>query len=298
MTLKNLLIVEDEPTSLKLLEIFLKNEPFRLTIARNGKEACQMLKEQTPDYFQCIISDINMPEMTGLELLKAIKEDPDRKHIPVILQTAVSGEDDIKKGIELGAFYYLLKPVTKETLLSLITAALQDYDNYLEASRSLTKNAKPSPLLKSGQFTFKNLKEAKNLAQFLALMTRDAETIAMGYLELMINAIEHGNLGITYDEKTELVANGELQNEIKRRLASAEYKDKYVTVDLSRDDEKLAVTIQDMGKGFNFEEYMDFSLDRAMDNHGRGIMMANKLSFDELSYTNQGNTATCITSKT
>lgn len=297
MTIKNLLLVEDEPVSLKLLESFLKDEPFHLTIARDGEEACRILEEHSPSYFQCVISDINMPNMNGLELLKHLKEDPKRKHIPVILQTAVSGEEDIKKGIDLGAFYYLLKPVTKETLKSLITAALQDYTNFLEATHSLGSHTQPSPLLKSGQFTFQTIKQAKNLAQFLALMTKEPETITMGLLELMLNAIEHGNLGITYDEKTELVATGELKNEINRRLESKEHKDKFVTVDINRTEDKLVISIQDMGVGFDFEKYMDFSLERAMDNHGRGIMMANKLSFDELLYTNQGNTAVCVTTK-
>lgn len=297
MELKNLLLVEDELTSLKLLEFYLKNEPFNLSIARDGKQASEMLANHPPDYFQCIISDINMPEMSGLDLLKQLKQDPDRKHIPVILQTAVSGEEDIKQGISLGAFYYLLKPVTKETLISLITAALQDYENYREATLSLNKTAKPSPLLKNGQFTFKTIKEAKNLAQFLALMTSDPETIAMGLLELMLNAIEHGNLGISYNEKTKLIASGELKNEISSRLSNKEYQDKFVTVDLERKDNKLTISIKDMGKGFDFEKYMDFSLERAMDNHGRGIMMANKLSFDELCYTDGGSTAICVTSK-
>ncbi|WP_172967753.1 response regulator [Hydrogenovibrio sp. JE_KL2] len=297
MELKNLLLVEDELTSLKLLEFFLKDDPFALTIARNGKQASDILANYPPDHFQCIISDINMPEMSGLNLLKQLKQDPDRKHIPVILQTAVSGEEDIQQGLELGAFYYLLKPITKQTLVSLITAALQDYENYREAARSLHEIKEPSPLLKSGQFTFKTIKEAKNLAQFLALMTSDPETIAMGLLELMINAIEHGNLGITYDEKTQLVATGKLRDEISRRLTSREHRDKFVTVDLNRDDGKLTISVKDMGKGFDFEKYMDFSLERAMDNHGRGIMMANKLSFDDLCYTDNGSTAVCVTSK-
>lgn len=294
---KQLLLVEDELTSLKLLQSFLKNEPFDLTIARDGKEASELLAARPADFFQCIISDINMPKMDGLELLTQLKQDPERKHIPVILETAVSGEQDIKKGIELGAFYYLIKPVTKETLLSLITAALQDYHNYLEATRSLNRNTTPSPLLKSGQFTFKTIKQAKNLAQFIALMTSEPETLAMGFQELMINAIEHGNLGITYDEKTKLVARGQLKDEINHRLSQKHHRDKFVNVELCRHENQLTVTIQDMGDGFDYRKYMNFSIERAMDNHGRGIMMANKLSFEKLEYQGNGNTVTCTTSK-
>lgn len=293
----NLLVIEDDAVSLKLLEIYLKNDSFNITVARDGLEASNILDEYPHDYFQCIISDIMMPNKSGIELLEEIKQHPLRKRIPVILQTSASSDREIQLGLNKGAFYYLIKPITKDTLNSVVNAALKDYQNHKEALASMEGVKRAFPLLTKGEFKFKSLSEAKHLSNFLALLTTDPETIGIGFLELMINAVEHGNLGITYDEKTQLINDSELKNEIERRLTQPEYKDKYVKVNIDMNEKGLEVSILDMGNGFNFENYMEFSIERAMDNHGRGIMMANKLSFDTLMYSEGGRCATCITNK-
>lgn len=293
----NLLVIEDDAVSLKLLEIYLKNEQHRIVIARDGEEASQLLRDYPENYFQCIISDIMMPNKSGLELLEETKQHPTLRHIPFILQTSASSEREIQLGINKGAFYYLIKPITKATLNSVVNAALKDYKNHQEALSSIEQVNTAFPLISKGQFKFKTIEEAKHLSSFLALLTTDPETIGIGFFELMINAVEHGNLGITYDEKTDLIQNADLQREIRRRLNMPEYKKKYVTVDVQVKNERLEVAIQDMGKGFDAGEYMEFSMDRAMDNHGRGIMMAKKLSFDALEYREGGRCAVCSTHK-
>lgn len=297
MTPVNLLVIEDDAVSLKLLEVYLKNDRHNIIVARDGQEASDVLDQYPDDYFQCIISDIMMPNKTGIELLDEVKQHPTRKRIPFILQTSASSDREIQQGLNKGAFYYLIKPITKDTLNSVVNAALKDYQNHREAISSIAGVNAAFPLITKGQFKFKTIEEAKHLSNFLALLTTDPEIIGIGYFELMINAVEHGNLGITYDEKTELINESELKNEIKHRLTQEAFKDKYVTVDVNIQDQQLKVSILDMGQGFDFEDYMEFSIDRAMDNHGRGIMMANKLSFDALMYSEGGRCATCTTSK-
>lgn len=293
----NLLVVDDDVISLKLLESFLKKENFHITTARDGMEAWQIIQQQPEDYFQCIISDYLMPHKNGIELLEDIKKDPERKKIPFILQTSANSEAEIQQGLDSGAFYYLIKPITKETLISVVNAALKDYNNHREALTTIEGINSAFPLMNSGHFQFRTVEEAKHLSNFIAFLTSDPNGIGIGYFELMINAVEHGNLGITYDEKTQLINESRLHNEIQQRLEQDAYREKYVSVNLEHTPDQLIVTITDMGDGFDFEQYMEFSLERAMDNHGRGIMMANKLSFDSLSYSNGGRTATCVTSK-
>lgn len=293
----NLLIVDDDVISLKLLESFLKSENFAIHTAKDGVEASQLLNSKPGDFFQCIISDYLMPNKDGIQLLEEIKSNPDHKQIPFILQTSANSEAEIQRGLNAGAFYYLIKPITKKTLISVVKAALKDFKNHREALTTIEGISKAFPLITQGQFQFKTIDEAKYLSNFIAFLTSDPTGIGVGYFELMINAVEHGNLGITYNEKTELINQSRLQDEISHRLMLSENKPKHVSVVIKHTNSELMVTITDMGDGFEFEDYMEFSLERAMDNHGRGIMMANKLSFDRLEYSNGGRTVSCSTSK-
>jgi two-component system chemotaxis response regulator CheY len=81
--------------------------------AEDGVAALRMLKAQTYDF---VVSDINMPNMTGFELLKAIKEDDALKHLPVLMVTAEARKEDIVLAAQSGAAGYIVKPFTKATL--------------------------------------------------------------------------------------------------------------------------------------------------------------------------------------
>ena len=101
-----LLVVEDNLELLMLMQQLLKST-YRVYIARNGKEALKIIKEKELDL---IISDIMMPEMDGLELTRTIKSDPNYNHLPIILLTAKTQEEDIKEALQNGADEYLKKP--------------------------------------------------------------------------------------------------------------------------------------------------------------------------------------------
>jgi YesN/AraC family two-component response regulator len=101
-----LLVVEDNLELLMLMQQLLKTT-YRVYIARNGKEAMKIIKEKELDL---IISDVMMPEMDGLELTRTIKEDPNYSHLPIILLTAKTQEQDVKEALQHGADEYLKKP--------------------------------------------------------------------------------------------------------------------------------------------------------------------------------------------
>ena len=101
-----LLVVEDNLELLLLMQQLLKST-YRVYIARNGKEAMRIIKEKELDL---IISDVMMPEMDGLELTRTIKSDPNYNHLPIILLTAKTQEEDIKEALQNGADEYLKKP--------------------------------------------------------------------------------------------------------------------------------------------------------------------------------------------
>jgi len=90
--------------------------------AEDGAVALQMLKAQKFDF---VVSDINMPNMNGFDLLKAVKADDTLKHIPVLMVTAEARKEDIVLAAQSGAAGYIVKPFTKATLEEKVQKILQ-----------------------------------------------------------------------------------------------------------------------------------------------------------------------------
>ena len=103
---KTIMIVDDTEINIDILVEALQDD-YDLIIAINGLEAMELLEEQKPDL---ILLDIMMPEMDGYTVLKAIKKNPNLKHIPVILLSAITDSDSKTKGFFLGAVDYVTKP--------------------------------------------------------------------------------------------------------------------------------------------------------------------------------------------
>ena len=144
-------------------------------------------------------------------------------------------------------------------------------------------------LLRAGRFELRTLSEAKHLAELLAYAFPDPARAQLGITELLVNGVEHGNLGISYDEKTRLLKQGKLDEELARRLASPEYAHRRVRVATERTDRELTLAIVDDGKGFDWKPYIDLGIDSSGGSHGRGIAMSKLISFDQLEYRDHGN---------
>ena len=117
---KKILIVEDDLDMMNLYQGVLGGV-FEIIPAINGKEAVELAVAEVPDL---ILMDIMLPVMTGLEALKLIKENPAATTIPVILLSAKSEYEDIRRGYSMGANFYITKPFTTKELLNGITFCL------------------------------------------------------------------------------------------------------------------------------------------------------------------------------
>lgn len=116
-----ILIVDDSRTQAEMLRYLLETHGYRVRAAGNGQQALQLAWERLPDL---IISDIVMPEMDGYAMCQAIKQDAALREIPVILLTTLADTDDIIRGLNAKADYYLTKPYDREYLLSRIETVL------------------------------------------------------------------------------------------------------------------------------------------------------------------------------
>ncbi|SPP64669.1 PAS domain S-box protein [Nitrospira lenta] len=144
-------------------------------------------------------------------------------------------------------------------------------------------------LLRQGQFELRTATEAKHLAELLAYAYPDPSRTQLGLVELLVNGVEHGNLGISYQEKTALLEEGRLDDEVARRLALPIHASKRVRVAMDRSEKELRISIVDDGEGFDWAKYLNLDLANLVDSHGRGIAISKSLSFDRLEYRGCGN---------
>ncbi len=120
--MERILIVDDIPQNLILLETHLSNQGYEVIKARSGKEALEKIKEDSIDL---VLLDVMMPGMDGYEVCRKIKEDEDTRIIPVVMVTALKDVEDKIKGIEAGADDFISKPYNKLELLTRVRSLLR-----------------------------------------------------------------------------------------------------------------------------------------------------------------------------
>ena len=109
------LIVDDEPNILMSLEFLLKKSGYKVFIARDGREALDIVEKELPDI---ILLDVMMPEVDGYEVCQKIKNDKETAHIKIVFLSAKTKQEDIDKGYELGADLYISKPFSTRNLIT------------------------------------------------------------------------------------------------------------------------------------------------------------------------------------
>ena len=115
------LVVEDDPTILQLLEVNFEMEGFRVVLATDGAIGVERARDSAPDV---IVSDVMMPNMSGVEMVAALKNDPTTASIPIILLSAKAQGTDIRAGIDAGADDYVTKPFEPLDLIDRVNALL------------------------------------------------------------------------------------------------------------------------------------------------------------------------------
>jgi hypothetical protein len=149
-------------------------------------------------------------------------------------------------------------------------------------------------LLHNAEFRIQRIEEAQDLAEFISEICPSPNIAIVGMTEVFFNAIEHGNLGITCHEKTELQKNGDWLAEIEKRIASTEHAHKFVTVFYSKTDQEIILKIVDQGDGFDWKKYENEAPQSLLSTHGRGLDIAKKLVFSSMQYSEKGNEVTCV----
>lgn len=283
-----ILVVDDEPLLRECLLETIRNQGFEVFTAENGLEGLTIFDTFHPDL---IFSDIQMPKMNGLEFLSAIRERS--LDAIVVMITGLGKEEFTLEALRRHANDFLRKPIRENILLPLL-------EKYSQLVENRTRFQETLNLFVSRNFVIQfdnEMRMIPEIARRLMCETRDAIAAdqrlgtQIGLVELMANAIEHGNLGISYEEKLASMATStdgidQLQAE---RLKNPDLSKRKVTVAFSIDRESCSWTISDEGDGFDWKSLPDpRDLKNIANPNGRGIFLA-KLNFDHLEFFGKGN---------
>ena len=154
-----LLLAEDDEIFSQLINDVLAPEGYHLTSFRDGVSAWEHLQQHS-DY-DLVLLDYKMPEMDGMTLLSNIKSDSQLSALPIVMVTAVGDVDSIRRGLDLGAYYYLTKPIQSDVLLSVVNSAVQHNQQVQELVETVRQIQRPLAYMKEGSFQFKSYSEAK-----------------------------------------------------------------------------------------------------------------------------------------
>ena len=264
------LIVEDDAPSRGFMKDTVESQGFETHVAENGLTGLEAFKKINP---HLVLSDIQMPEMDGLQLLEEI-----RKLSPsviVVMATAFGCEEYAMKAMELKANNYLKKPVRHAELLPL----LKKYASLINAKADSEK--KPE-IKKKTSFTIKLNSDVEKVPDMVDWLVKTAGNMLddsgkldakIGLVELLTNAIEHGNLGSTEGEKP---ANNFM---LSSRKVSIEYKSS---------DSYCEWLITDEGDGFDWQSYLERLAIDPLGMEGKGLLCS-QFHFSELEFNPSGN---------
>lgn len=269
-TLKNILVVDDDPAIHELLHAVLESPEWHVETAHDGLEGLARLKAKAYDL---VLTDVRMPGMDGLELLKRIRRE--RPGTKVIVMTAQSTPENIIRSLRDQAFSYFSKPFSPNAVADIVTQAIES-QKCEDDIRVLS--ALPAWIALEVRC---RLEVTDRLVQFMSelkmdLPASDREDIAMAFREILRNAIEHGG---RFDPT------------------------QMVDVACIRAERAIIYYIRDPGRGFSFNDlphaaisysegppikHMDYRLEHGIRPGGFGILLVRKL-VDELIYNEQGN---------
>lgn len=292
MSHAHLLLLDNDPLNLDVLSGYFRSESgITVHTARTAQEAWMVL-EQRNGLLDILVLDCLMFDYGSLDLILQIRADQRFAAIPIILQTpSAPSAEQMRNGASVGIYHYLTMPATRDATLSIIQAALSKSTFRTPLRQQSQCPSSHHTPLDACEFSIRTLEEADELAKVIAQACPNADTALLGISELLVNGVEHGNLGLSYEEKTRLALSDCWKSEVDRRSELPANLNKRVHLSFRREPEQITVRIADEGRGFAWQNYLELDPRRACDPNGRGIALARMLSFSSIHYEGCGNVA-------
>jgi DNA-binding response OmpR family regulator len=296
-SIQNILVVDDEELIVELLQEYFSELGYGVWVAQSAEEAISKLKNGKN--INLVITDINLPGKSGLELLKILKET--KEDLPVVLLTGLKTLDNAISAVKSGATDYITKPFDLESVRKVVERILKRQTRSLK-KKQVFENIKHLKL--SFEFTTSEIDPgvvAKELTYFLQRIhfTEEDEIkqYELAFNETLVNAIDHGNLQLSSTIKNNNALHLTEYEELKqKRLNTPGYANKKIIVLFECTDELFSFTVIDEGEGFNWQKFIDqqHKINQLNTNaHGRGFNII-KYIIDEVHFNEKGNMITLI----
>lgn len=286
----NILLIDDDVNLLKLLRRPLARVGHTITEATDGKQGWDLFVEH-PSKFDVIITDIKMPVLSGIELLRRLR---DREYdVPVII---ITGYEDIRSSIEIlrfGAFDLLLKPFSAPELLDILgkLQSLQDTQKKrLQDLPFFTEQIQISILSQPEMIPSVVAFLQDRLKLYCKLYRLNVRNIGLCLHESLVNAVVHGNLEISSALKND--APEQFEQLLSERTALPDYANRQVFIRGKVTTDQLAIEIEDQGKGFS-PITLDISDPTRIIPSGRGLLIITAF-MDRVFWNHSGNCITMI----
>ena len=243
-----------------------------------------------------VIADCEI--MVGsFNLIDAIRSSADVRSISFITLVREHMKGRIPIHSTSGTHYSLPFPLGDKRTLSTVNAAL---DGTLRRRRLVEQVRSISLLSKSMtscRLHIKTIEEAEDAACLLSSMFPDPERATSGILELLVNAIEHGNLEIGHREKSRMIGEDTWLEGLQERYDMPRFRNRTVECAALKKADGTYLVITDQGPGFDWRSIMSVDTSWNDDSNGRGIALAKNVSFDRVTYNAKGNRVVAFAEK-
>lgn len=281
-----ILIIEDDFVARNYLRDLLRYSNIEVLSARNVPEGLDLYIQNK---FDIIVCNVLMPGVSGMEFLQKIREKDRKTHI--IMTATKSSERIVVECFRQGANDFLKYPIQDSDILPRIRK--------VEEKIALKGQKTPFGIVNFGKVEMVFPTEfdvtyriAERIFEEIIpdFFDESADTeIRIGLMELICNAVEHGNLSISYAEKKQSIEEGSFNQLIRQRLEDEKLKSRNVYVEFSYTQDYCQWVIKDEGDGFDYNNVPDPTKEENKENfNGRGIHLS-KVLFDFIEYQGKGN---------
>jgi serine phosphatase RsbU (regulator of sigma subunit)/CheY-like chemotaxis protein len=283
-----ILIIDDNNDLLEYLKDFFMIYNYEVILAETGNEGIDKFREYLPDI---VISDMRLPDKNGNIVVKEIKEI--NKDVPIIIITGFSDKQLILSAMRNGALDLLKKPFKPKDLRYLINKIDTLFRKIkVKLSSSFVEWEKRELRISNDIYVISPV--VNFIFSNIDYISEDVSFMKNGLQELLINAVEHGNLNISYDEKQELLEKGDYNRHLREKAELPEYMDKSVKIKIFSTPDYLKIIIEDMGNGFDLSSIPDpENPENFLKESGKGILMALH-AYDKVDYNDLGNCVTLV----
>lgn len=266
---------------------------FAISTRDESDDAIAALKAQKSE-FDAVVLDWRQQGGKNAEFARKLAAVSREVELPVLVLACADAEETIALAKQAGLANCLSAPCPLAELKNNLMSLTRNMTGDMETVENDALLEDAFSLLHSCKFQFRTPRDVELLVPVLSRMFPEPDRTVAGIADLMMNAIEHGNLEIGHERKAEWIARGVYQNEFHKRLHTPPYSTRWGEVIINRRADGVLIIIMDQGCGFCWQNFVELEQPAVVEANGHGIARATQVSFDQVRFNHQGNQVTAF----